>query len=438
VKHLLNAWSRRLGSVSDYGGSHQPNRDGAPLHDLTGAGTVYPDDVYEHPEWYALEDEQSNRESIKVIKEVHGNPDAMVTIYRAVPPGVTQIETGNWVTISLNYARGHAMNDEDSSHDWPVLAVQVRARDVLCPGDSLNEYGYWGPPVSARVAVRLGHGNDLAPDRGRSASLGDRGAPGRADGTVRPGRVRVAASSYEVEIKNSAKKDIKALPKPQRDQVVAAIEALGVDPRSVNAHPLHGKLDGYMGLDVTTGGRGRALRVAYSIEGSRVIIHGAGTHEGFYEKMKRRLGAFGDSPEEKKALEELADAIIRPVPGRTYEPILPTAEDLYGGYIYEQAGRLYLEGQPVKKLYRVVHPKEWEEAQRNGYLQSNTDFSPGYTRASAQPDERWRYQSADSLEIAPRGMTLEITYDPSDGWQASAEGYAATHSRIPLSRVRKL
>lgn len=155
MRHLLDAWSRRIASVSDYGGSHQPNSDGAPLYDLTGGGTVYPDDVYEHPEWYALEDDQSNQESIRVIKQVRGKPDAMVTIYRAVPPGVTQIETGNWVTISENYARQHAMNDDDSSHDWPVIAAQVRARDILCPGDSLNEYGYFGPPISARIALRL-------------------------------------------------------------------------------------------------------------------------------------------------------------------------------------------------------------------------------------------------------------------------------------------
>lgn len=150
--------------------------------------------------------------------------------------------------------------------------------------------------------------------------------------------------------------------------------------------------------------------------------------------------AFGDSPEDQKALEDLANAILAPGPGRFDGEILPSAPDLYGGYItQDRSGRLMLDGEPVRTLYRVVHPGEWEEAQRNGYLQSNTAFSPGYTRASAKPDERWRYQSADSNEVVSTpGYTLAIDYDPADGWHASAEGYAATHQRIPLSRVHRV
>jgi 8-oxo-dGTP pyrophosphatase MutT (NUDIX family)/mRNA-degrading endonuclease RelE of RelBE toxin-antitoxin system/2'-5' RNA ligase len=145
-----------------------------------------------------------------------------------------------------------------------------------------------------------------------------------------------------------------------------------------------------------------------------------------------------DSPEWIKALHSLADTLSKPYSSPSREPAW-TPADSYGGYIsQDRSGRLLVDGKPLSKLYRVVHPREWEEAQRNGYLQSNTPSSNGYTRASAKPDERWRRQSRDQMEIAPEGHTLEIDYDPADQWHASAEGYAATHAKIPMSRVRKV
>jgi len=36
-------------------------------------------------------------ETISVMKAAAGNPDAEVTIYRAVPKGVTDINEGDWV-----------------------------------------------------------------------------------------------------------------------------------------------------------------------------------------------------------------------------------------------------------------------------------------------------------------------------------------------------
>ena len=141
---------------------------------------------------------------------------------------------------------------------------------------------------------------------------------------------------------------------------------------------------------------------------------------------------FGDDPETQRRLEELAEILTTPT-GRPYDPIgdLPDPHAGYGGYIsQDRSGRLTLEGRPITKLYRVVDPGEWELAQQRGYLQSHN----GYTRASAKADERWRNQGAAGV----RGYTLEIDYDPSDDWHASAEGYAATRTRIPLSRVRKV
>lgn len=127
---------------------------------------------------------------------------------------------------------------------------------------------------------------------------------------------------------------------------------------------------------------------------------------------------------------ELAEALS--TPSRRPIEILPPAHELYGGFIQEGSDRrLWVDGKPLQKLYRVVDPGEWADAQANGYLQSSGGGG-GYTRASAKPDDRWRNQMGGGTAI------LEIDYDPADGWHASAEGYAATRSRIPLSRVRKI
>jgi hypothetical protein len=149
------------------------------------------------------------------------------------------------------------------------------------------------------------------------------------------------------------------------------------------------------------------------------------------------VASFGDSPEEAALLQELADAITAPSAHPNTQSIYgdESGYEGYGGVITQRSdGRLYLDGAPLQKLYRVVDPGEWADAQRNGFIQSDAASGSGYTRASAKPDERWRYHTRSG----DRALTLEIDYDPSDGWHASAEGYAATHSRIPLSRVRSV
>jgi hypothetical protein len=140
--------------------------------------------------------------------------------------------------------------------------------------------------------------------------------------------------------------------------------------------------------------------------------------------------AASDEDDVYAKLEEVLSRPSTTVPARP-QGLYNGADKLYGGHIEEsRSGGLHVGGEPVKKLYRVVDPGEWHDAKSSGQLQSRG----GYTRASAKPDERWRYQG----EKGVRGHTLEISYHPDDGWHASAEGYASTHQPIPLHRVRNL
>lgn len=128
--------------MSDYRRSHQPFAAGPFLSDLT---PIFGADVYAHPEWYSFgHGESYERESVRVFLSVRGRPDALVTVYRAVPPGVDTINPGDWVAISEAYARQHAIQDDDPANDWPVISRQVRAGEVCTGGSDLIEWGWAG------------------------------------------------------------------------------------------------------------------------------------------------------------------------------------------------------------------------------------------------------------------------------------------------------
>jgi hypothetical protein len=57
-----------------------------------------------------------------------------VTIYRAVPEGVTAIRPGDWVALSKSYAAAH-----ERGH---IISKRVPAMDVAWAGTDMNEYYY--------------------------------------------------------------------------------------------------------------------------------------------------------------------------------------------------------------------------------------------------------------------------------------------------------
>lgn len=128
----------------DYRMSHKaPNaQDGSPAHAL--AGGVYPDDLFSSDGFrvYADHGKSYDRKTYDVVRGIQGNPDAMVTIYRSVPKGVSEINMGDWVSLTREYARDHGDANLDGEYD--ILEMQVPARDIYTNGDSLDEWG-WSP-----------------------------------------------------------------------------------------------------------------------------------------------------------------------------------------------------------------------------------------------------------------------------------------------------
>jgi hypothetical protein len=134
--------------VSDYAGGHRPpmRNGGAPGHDLTGGGQVYPDDVYSvnGPRYYGHfgNSDPLDRQTFALVNKMKGNPDATVTIYRAVPKNAeaSAINRGDWVTINKNYAKQHGESTLEG--DYKIIEHKVRARDIFTNGDSIHEWGY--------------------------------------------------------------------------------------------------------------------------------------------------------------------------------------------------------------------------------------------------------------------------------------------------------
>ena len=136
----------RFGAEPDvsYRGQHQPPaRDyGAPMDDIT---KMFPDDFYgpHGTQYYGTGDPKMDEISMRVIRSARGKPDKMVTVYRAVPKGVTEINPGDWVTPNRKYAKIHGESwVENGMYD--VIEKKVRAGDLFTEGNSVHEFG-WVP-----------------------------------------------------------------------------------------------------------------------------------------------------------------------------------------------------------------------------------------------------------------------------------------------------
>ena len=164
----------------DYKGTHTaPNKEDAPLHDLTN---TYPDDIYsDKGVLYYGDGSPFDGESISIIRSAKGKPNLSVKIFRAVPDAnketnkkikynklyaklgrdknkfiehlekeITQLESkrenkitinsGDWVTINRQYAVLHGAASLDGN--YKILSKTVRAKELFTDGNSIHEWGY--------------------------------------------------------------------------------------------------------------------------------------------------------------------------------------------------------------------------------------------------------------------------------------------------------
>lgn len=124
-----------------------PSDGAARLDDMTGGGTVFPSDIYtpDGLRLYGSEKNKYDKESFEIIQSVKGKPDEEVTIYRAVPKGIRDINDGDFVTLSRDYAKMHAESGYGSGGDeaGEVIKMKVKVKDLYSDGNDLNEFGYF-------------------------------------------------------------------------------------------------------------------------------------------------------------------------------------------------------------------------------------------------------------------------------------------------------
>ena len=163
---------------------HQPRRGSADeavrLDDLTrtisGLKAGYPEELYSPagrriyapgPRFTSDEYGKANDESMSVIYSSRGKPDNTVTMYRAVPKNVDQINVGDFVTISPTYAEVHASSGygNDGQQAGKVISQEVKVRDLIWQTDDVNEFGYFPEPLNVfpefndKFSIRAYHGS---------------------------------------------------------------------------------------------------------------------------------------------------------------------------------------------------------------------------------------------------------------------------------------
>lgn len=130
----------------EYRGVHTAPTDGfgSPGHDLTD---TYPDDIYSNKgaQYYGHygQNDKNDVRSISIIKQMRGNPDLKITIYRAIPNDLGEsavINPGDWVTINKEYAKQHGESALDGN--YKIVSKTVTAKDIFTDGNSIHEWGY--------------------------------------------------------------------------------------------------------------------------------------------------------------------------------------------------------------------------------------------------------------------------------------------------------
>jgi hypothetical protein len=125
----------------EYRGSHTaPNAQvyGATLDDLT---KIMPADVYESKgkQLYGIGNPIIDSQWRIAALKAKGKPDAEIEIYRAAPKGVKEINSGDWVTTSPEYAKWHGENVLDGEYE--IIKQKVKAKTLSTEGYPY-EFGY--------------------------------------------------------------------------------------------------------------------------------------------------------------------------------------------------------------------------------------------------------------------------------------------------------
>ncbi|MDR3273460.1 MAG: hypothetical protein LBT29_08280, partial [Flavobacteriaceae bacterium] len=137
-KELGKENAARFMAEYDYRMSHNaPGKEGNNSGD--NLSDIFPEDLYSSKGlYYYGNGDKAEAQSMSVIRSMRNKPDKEVTIYRAVPKGVKEINSGDWVSISREYAKEHGESYLDGEYD--IISMKVKANQIFNEG-YLAEWG---------------------------------------------------------------------------------------------------------------------------------------------------------------------------------------------------------------------------------------------------------------------------------------------------------
>lgn len=151
-KQILNQFvvfkqpAAEAGKIKGYAGQHRPvttEGGAARLDDLTPA---FGEDIYgkDAAQFFGTGDDTLDQETLRILTSIRGNPDALISVYRAVPRGEPSQETinpGDWVSVNKKYAAQHGQATLRGK--YKIIEQKVRAADLTTNADSFHEQGYY-------------------------------------------------------------------------------------------------------------------------------------------------------------------------------------------------------------------------------------------------------------------------------------------------------
>lgn len=137
---------------NDYRLQHRPgnpieNPDEVATVDKITNGNYFPKDILIHARDYFPDygNFKDTEKLISILKQAQNNPDMEVTIYRGAPSGGV-LNQGDWVSLSKSYAEDYAQGGNYSDNpNSKVYSYKVKVKELSFDGDSIYEFGYWGP-----------------------------------------------------------------------------------------------------------------------------------------------------------------------------------------------------------------------------------------------------------------------------------------------------
>lgn len=105
-------------------------------------------ELHANPRYYDPQGQHTDPEALKAVMGTGGDPEAPVSVYRALPHGRTDLNQGDWVSPSLPYVKewGNA-----AGRSFPILHTKVPAKHLYTDRSSMQEWAYHGPDTTGQV-----------------------------------------------------------------------------------------------------------------------------------------------------------------------------------------------------------------------------------------------------------------------------------------------